>query len=88
MRDDPALAKPAMMTLRLPHSVRDQAKILAAKDGVSLNAWIASAVAEKNAAMALIDTIAEAQDTNRKDILQQLQTLGRQDLSIPGDTIR
>jgi len=37
--------------LKLPSSVKDAAARLAKKDGVSLNQWIASAVAQKVGAM-------------------------------------
>lgn len=37
--------------LRLPNSLRNQIRVLARRDGVSINQWIASAAAEKVAAL-------------------------------------
>jgi len=42
--------------LKLPHSIKRAAERLAREDGVSLNQWIAAAVAEK---IGVIDTAAE-----------------------------
>lgn len=81
-------AKPAILSLRLPVSVRDQAKKLAAADGISLNAWIASAVAEKNAAVEmrhLIDKDCSASVTDRNNALALLNKMGDESVSLPGD---
>lgn len=43
--------KPATYALRLPRSIKDGAQRLASEDGISLNQFIATAVAEKLAAM-------------------------------------
>jgi hypothetical protein len=43
-------------TLRLPGSIKKAAQRLAKEDGVSLNQWIASAVAEK---VGIVETAAE-----------------------------
>jgi hypothetical protein len=42
--------------LKLPHSVKKAAQRLAKEDGVSLNQWIAAAVAEK---IGVVETAAE-----------------------------
>jgi hypothetical protein len=42
--------------LKLPHSVKKAAQRLAKEDGVSLNQWIAAAVAEK---VGVVETAAE-----------------------------
>lgn len=42
--------------MKLPHSIKRAAERLAKEDGVSLNQWIAAAVAEK---IGVIDTAAE-----------------------------
>ncbi|HEV2988286.1 MAG TPA: toxin-antitoxin system HicB family antitoxin [Candidatus Angelobacter sp.] len=42
--------------LRLPHSIKKAAQRLAKEDGVSLNQWIAVAVAEK---VGVVETAAE-----------------------------
>jgi hypothetical protein len=46
----------ATLQLKLPHSVKKAAQRLAKEDGVSLNQWIASAVAEK---VGVVETAAE-----------------------------
>ena len=46
----------ATYPLKLPHSVKKAAQRLAKEDGVSLNQWIAAAVAEK---VGVIETAAE-----------------------------
>jgi hypothetical protein len=46
----------ATYPLKLPHSIKRAAQRLAQEDGVSLNQWIASAVAEK---VGVVETAAE-----------------------------
>jgi hypothetical protein len=46
----------ASYPLKLPHSVKRAAERLAKEDGVSLNQWIAAAVAEK---VGVVETAAE-----------------------------
>ena len=46
----------ATYPLKLPHSVKKAAQRLAKEDGVSLNQWIAAAVAEK---VGVVETAAE-----------------------------
>lgn len=43
--------KPAILQLRLPRSIKSHAQLLAARDGVSMNQFIATAVAEKLSAL-------------------------------------
>lgn len=46
----------ATYPLKLPHSIKKAAQRLAKEDGVSLNQWIAAAVAEK---VGVVETAAE-----------------------------
>jgi len=46
----------ATYLLKLPHSIKKAAQRLAKEDGVSLNQWIAAAVAEK---VGVVETAAE-----------------------------
>ena len=46
----------AAYPLKLPHSIKQAAQRLASEDGVSLNQWIASAVAQK---VGSVETAAE-----------------------------
>lgn len=39
------------LSLRLPNSLHNQIRVLARREGVSINQWIASAAAEKAAAL-------------------------------------
>ena len=50
--------------LKLPHSVKAAAERLAKADGVSLNQFIASAVAEKIGTLNTVDTFLELQAGN------------------------
>lgn len=55
------------LSIRLPDSLHQQVKILSKQDGISLNAFIASAVAEKMSALMT------------EQYLQQRQALGSAD---------
>ncbi len=56
------------LTIRLPNSVHQKVKELAERDDISLNQFIASAVAEKMAALLTVDYLkaeaAKAQDAD------------------------
>lgn len=56
------------LTIRLPNSIHQKAKELAERDDISLNQFIASAVAEKMAALLTVDYLkaeaAKAQDAD------------------------
>ena len=61
------------LTIRLPDSVHRKIKELAAKDGVSVNQFIASAAAEKMAGVMTLDYLrAEAAQGRREDFLAVL----------------
>ena len=61
------------LTIRLPDSVHLKIKALAARDGVSVNQFIASAAAEKMASVMTLDYLrAEAAQGQRKDLLAVL----------------
>jgi uncharacterized protein (DUF1778 family) len=61
------------LTIRLPDSVHLKIKELAARDGVSVNQFIASAAAEKMASVMTLDYLrAEAAQGQRKDFLAVL----------------
>jgi hypothetical protein len=47
------------LSLRLPDSLHQQLKELAKRDGVSINQFIATAVAEKMSALATVDYLEE-----------------------------
>jgi predicted transcriptional regulator len=61
------------LTIRLPDSVHLRIKQLAARDGVSVNQFIASAAAEKMASVMTLDYLrAEAAQGRRDDFLAVL----------------
>lgn len=61
------------LTIRLPDSVHLRIKELAARDGVSVNQFIASAAAEKMASVMTLDYLrAEAAQGRREDLLAVL----------------
>ncbi len=61
------------LTIRLPDSVHLKIKELAARDGVSVNQFIASAAAEKMASVMTLDYLrAEASRGRRADFLAVL----------------
>lgn len=56
------------LTVRLPNSVHQKVKELAERDSISVNQFIASAVAEKMASVLTVDYLkAEAKKGNRRD---------------------
>jgi predicted transcriptional regulator len=56
------------LTIRLPNSVHEKIKALAKRDAISLNQFIASAVAEKMASVLTLDFLkAEAAKGHRDD---------------------
>lgn len=63
------------LTIRLPDSVHLRIKELAARDGVSVNQFIASAAAEKMASVLTLDYLrAEAAAGRREDFLAVLRS--------------
>ena len=61
------------IAIRLPNSVHESIKVLARKDGISVNQFIASAAAEKMASVMTLDWLrAEAAQGKRADFLAVL----------------
>ena len=73
------------LTIRLPDSVHLRIKELAARDGVSVNQFIASAAAEKMASMMTLEYLRkEAAEGRRSEFLEVLDRVP--DVSpLPGD---
>jgi hypothetical protein len=67
--------KPASFPLRLPRSIKDGAQRLAAKDGISLNQFIATAVAEKLSVLESTDYLEER--ARRADMVAFWRILNR-----------
>ena len=61
------------LSLRLPDSLHEQVKVLARQDGISINQFIASAVAEKMSALVTEEHLRErAQTGNESDFFKAL----------------
>lgn len=72
------------LTIRLPNSLHQKVKELAERDDISLNQFIASAVAEKMASVLTLDYLrAEAAQARRSDFEQFLRLVP--DVSAPDD---
>ena len=64
------------LTVRLPNSVHESIKLLARRDGISVNQFIASAAAEKMAAFQTLDYLRrEAALGKREDFEQFLKSV-------------
>jgi uncharacterized protein (DUF1778 family) len=71
------MTKAASYALRLPHSIKDGAQRVAARDGVSLNQFIATAVAEKLSVLETIGTLeVRARQANMSEFWQILNRPG------------
>ena len=65
--------------LRLPESVRKAAEIAAARDGVSLNQFFATAIAEKAAALTAAQTIEQrAARADRAKFYEVMARIGKE----------
>lgn len=71
----------ATYPLKLPVSIKRAAERLAKADGVSLNQWIAAAVAEKVGAIETADTFfkARAKGTGGRDLLAILKQVPKRE---------
>lgn len=66
------------LTIRLPHSVHAKIRELAARDGVSVNQFIASAASEKMASVLTLEHLRrEATQGQREDFVRFLQAVPR-----------
>jgi predicted transcriptional regulator len=75
------------ITVRLPNSVHEKVKELAARDEISVNQFIASAVSEKMASVITLDYLrAEAAKGKRKDFDRFLKLVPKGN-PIAGDEI-
>ena len=81
------MKKHSTYPLRLPHSIKAEVERLAKQDGVSINQFIATAVAEKLSAMRTAEFFAEHRD--RADFIAFDRLMKRQggEPPGPGDTI-
>ena len=74
--------------LRLPRSVKAEVERRAKQDGVSVNQFVATAVAEKLAAMSTAEFFAERRARADFEAFERLMSRKGGEVSQPEDTIR
>ena len=79
--------KTSTYPLRLPVSIKAEAERLAASEGTSLNQFVATAVAEKVAALRTVSYFAERRDRADWAAFDQLMTRDAGEPPRPGDEI-
>lgn len=77
----------AELNLRLPDSIHRHIKELARKEGVSINQFIASAVAEKVSAIATEDYLQELAQRADKSAFQAILAKVPKRESLPGNSL-
>ncbi len=73
------------ITIRLPNSVHQKIKELAARDEISVNQFIASAAAEKMASYLTLDYLREQARQGRRPDFEQFLALVPDQAPLPGD---
>jgi predicted DNA-binding ribbon-helix-helix protein len=73
------------ITIRLPNSVHQKIKELAARDEISVNQFIASAAAEKMASYLTLDYLREQARQGRRADFEQFLALVPDQAPLPGD---
>lgn len=75
------------LNLRLPDSIHRHVREIARQDGVSINLFIASAVAEKVAALSTADYIAERAEKTRPGAFGKVLDRVPKRKPLPGDEL-
>jgi hypothetical protein len=73
--------------LRLPLSIKEEAERLAAQDGSSLNQFVATAVAEKIAALRTADFFTGRKGKSNREAFRRLMTRKGGERPQPGDEL-
>ena len=63
------------LTIRLPNSVHESIKLLARKDGISVNQFIASAAAEKMASVQTLDYLRQEAALGKRENFEKFLAL-------------
>ncbi len=79
--------KPAVLQLRLPRSIKDYAKRVAARDGISMNQFIATAVAEKLSAMETAEFFEKRARRANMKMFDEVMSRGRGEPPREGDEL-
>ncbi len=75
------------ITIRLPNSVHQKIKELAARDDISINQFIASAAAEKMAAVLTLDYLRSEAALGRREDFLRLLDMAPDEPPLPGDEV-
>ena len=75
------------LSVRLPDSLHDQVRELARRDGVSINQFIATAVAEKTSALLTVDYLERRARRAEPDLLSRLLSRVPDVPPAPGDAL-
>ena len=73
------------LTIRLPNSVHESIKLLARKDGISVNQFIASAAAEKMASFQTLDFLRREAALGKREDFEQFLKLVPDVPALAGD---
>lgn len=75
------------LTIRLPNSVHESIKLLARKDGISVNQFIASAAAEKMASIQTLDYLRQEAALGKRAHFDAFLSAAPDVAPLPGDEI-
>ena len=75
------------LSVRLPDSLHDKVRELARRDGVSINQFIATAVAEKTSALLTVDYLEQRARRADPDLFRRLLSRVPDVPRIPGDAL-
>ena len=75
------------LSLRLPDSLHEKVRELAARDNVSINQFIATAVAEKTAALLTVDYLTERAKRGRPSAFDRILARVPDRPPVPGDEV-
>ena len=75
------------LSVRLPDSLHDKVRELARRDGVSINQFIATAVAEKASALLTVDYLEQRARRAEPDLLARLLSRVPDVPPLPGDAL-
>ena len=75
------------LTIRLPNSVHESIKLLARKDGISVNQFIASAAAEKMASFQTLDYLRREAALGKRDDFEKFLNLAPDVAAQAGDEL-
>jgi hypothetical protein len=81
------MASVSNFALRLPPSLMEDVKAIAAKDSVSINQFVVQAVAERVAVLRDRGYLAQRAERSKPDDFRRVLELAGDDTAIPGDEL-